>query len=455
MRVMLIQPPSRSTIKSLLGTTGPPLGLAYLASALEAEGHEVRVVDSLAMDYELEDVGREIKRFDPELVGITATTPMIYDAYEVARVAKAENPNCTVALGGPHASFTARETLSECGEVDVVVRGEGERTFAELASGEELRRIRGIAYRDDGRLRETAERGFIESLDELPPPAYHLLPMRRYKFKGLRFATMVTSRGCPFGCIFCSSSRLMGKAWRGRSPENVLEEMRLLREGYGVREIEILDDTFTLSRRRTREICELIREQRLDVSWSCSSRVDTIDEGTAREMRAAGCHSIYLGVESASQRSLDFLRKGISLAAARRAMAMLRRLNFNTVASFIIGIPGETVRAIERTIEFAKRLNPTFAQFSLLTPYPGTELYEYASRKGLLLTRDWSRYTVLEPVMRIPRFTAQKLRWLLNKAYLSFYGRPLQVLRLLKFGGLSLLRPLLRLLPSRLAPPRA
>jgi anaerobic magnesium-protoporphyrin IX monomethyl ester cyclase len=450
MRVMLIQPPTRSTIKALTGATSPPLGLAYIASKLEAEGHEVRIVDSLAMGYDLADLEGELRAFEPELVGVTATTPMIYDAYGVARLAKGVNPDCTVAVGGPHASFTAAETLSECGSIDVVVRGEGELTMAELASGEELSRIRGIAYRDDGRIRQTADRELVRDLDDLPPPAYHLLPMRRYRFRDVGFATMITSRGCPFGCIFCSSSKLMGKSWRGRSPEDVVEEMRLLSEGYGIREIEILDDTFTLNRRRAREICELIRRERLDVSWSCSSRVDTIDEATAREMRAAGCHSIYLGVESASQRSLNFLRKGISLAAARRALEMLRRLNFNTVASFIIGIPGETVKAIERTISFAKRLNPTFAQFSLLTPYPGTELYEYAREKGLLLTRDWSRYTVLDPVMRVPGLAARKLKWLLNKAYLSFYGRPLQVLKLIRFGGLSLLKPLFRLLPSRL-----
>lgn len=438
----MILPPSKSAIKSTLGVTGPPLGLGYLASALEKKGHEVRVIDSLAMGYYLADVKREVQKFDPELVGITATTPAIYDAYGIARAVKEVNPDCRTVLGGPHATFMARETLKECPHLDVVVKGEGEQTIAELSSGKELRAIKGIAFRENGKARENEKRGFVKNLDEIPFPAYHLLPMKKYEMRGIKFAAMITSRGCPFQCVFCSSSKLCGKIWRGRSPENILGEIKLLGEKYGVKEIEFLDDTFTLNKERTKALCALIRKEKVDISWSCSSRVDTVNEELARELKEAGCHSIYLGVESGSQRSLNFLKKGINLNQAKKAVTVLKKLKLNTVSTFIIGIPGETVEAIEKTIKFAKKLTPTLAQFTILTPYPGTEIYEFARRNGLLLTRDWSKYTTLDPVMKLPRFTARKLKGLLRKAYISFYCRPSQILNIFKLGGFSLLKVL-------------
>lgn len=170
--------------------------------------------------------------------------------------------------------------------------------------------------------------------------------------------------------------------------------------------------------------------------------MDTISEELARELKEAGCHSIYLGIESSSQRSLNFLKKGISPEQAKKAVTVLKKLKLNTVSTFIIGIPGETVKAIEKTIKFAKKLTPTLAQFTILTPYPGTEIYEFARRNDLLLTRDWSKYTTLDPVMKLPRFTARELKGLLRKAYISFYCRPSQILNIFKLGGFSLLKAL-------------
>ncbi len=441
-KVMLILPPSKSAIQSTLGVTGPPLGLGYLASVLESNGHEVRIIDSLAMDYGLADVKRAIQKFDPGLVGITATTPAIYDAYGIARTVKEENPDCRTILGGPHATFMARETLEECPQVEVVVKGEGEQTVVELASGKKLRTMRGIAFRKNDKVEENEKREFVKNLDEIPFPAYHLLPMEKYKMRDIKFATMVTSRGCPFRCVFCSSSKLCGKIWRGRSPENVLEEIKLLREKYGVREIEFLDDTFTLNKERTKALCALIRKEKVDITWSCSSRVDTINEELATELKEAGCHSVYLGIESGSQRSLNFLKKGINLKQAKKALKILKNLKLNTVSTFIIGIPGETVKAIDKTINFAKKLNPTLAQFTILTPYPGTEIYEFARRNNLLLTRDWLKYTTLDPVIKLPRFTTQKLKGLLRKAYMSFYCQPSKIFKIFRWGGFSLLKSL-------------
>jgi radical SAM superfamily enzyme YgiQ (UPF0313 family) len=435
MKVMLVQPNSASVVKTVLGTTGLPLGLAYLGSMLREE-HEVRIIDGLTLNYGAEELTREFKRYEPDVVGITATTPAIYDAYEVAGLAKELNPNVKTVIGGPHVTFTAKETLEECPALDVVVRNEGELTAKELLDaferGMPVKNISGISFRDGEGIKETEGRPFIKNLDEIPFPAYELLPMSEYKMGNHGYGMMMTSRGCPFNCIFCASSTLCGKRWRARSAENVLEELRMLNNEFGAREIEFMDDTFTLSKRRAEEICDLmIKEKKgggMDISWSCSTHANTIDRELAAKLKEAGCHDVYIGAESGSQRILDFIGKATSLEKVRKAVATVKKTGLNVLASFIIGVPGETVRTIKETIKFAKRLNPTYAQFTLCTPFPGTALFKFAKEKGLLITTDWRRYTTVEQIMNIPGVSAAELRRLFNWSYISFYLRPRYVL---------------------------
>ncbi|RLE13156.1 B12-binding domain-containing radical SAM protein [Candidatus Aerophobetes bacterium] len=443
MKVMLILPPSKFVLKDKLGITSVPLGLAYLASFIEKDGHKVKIIDSNTLGYRIKDIKEEIEKFNPHLVGVTATTSCIYDAYEVAKIIKEVDPGIKVVIGGPHVTFIAKETLKECPFIDVVVRGEGEETFRELvnffeSSSEDtwsLEEVKGITFRKDNKIIETDSRSLIKNLDSIPFPAYHLLPMEKYSLEGKRFATIITSRGCPFSCIFCSSSRLFGKTWRARSPENVIEEIKLLKNKYGVREIEFLDDTFTLNKKRAEKICEILIKEKIDISWSCSSRVDTIDESLIEKLKKAGCHTIYVGVESGSQKILNIIDKGITLPQIEKTINLIKKVNINSFGSFILGIPGETVKTIKKTINFAKKLNPSFVQFSICTPYPGTKLFEMAKEKGWLLTKDWSKYTILDQVMKIPGMVTTNLnRWLL-RAYLSFYLRPKFILEQLKRKG--------------------
>jgi radical SAM superfamily enzyme YgiQ (UPF0313 family) len=248
--------------------------------------------------------------------------------------------------------------------------------------------------------------------------------MDKYKAGKHHFVNIITSRGCPFSCIFCSSSELCGKIWRARSPENVIKELKKLKYEYDVSEVEFLDDTFTLNNRRAEKICDLMMKENLNLSWSASSRVNTITQGLADKMKKAGCHTIYLGIESGSQKILDLIQKGINLFQAERAVEIVRRANINALGSFIIGIPGETVKSIKKTIRFARTLNLNFVQFSICTPYPGTKLFKIAKAKGLLLTKDWSKYTIVDPVMKTPGISSKELRKWLMKAYLGFYLRP-------------------------------
>lgn len=428
MRVMLISPPTSSAIKEVLGTTGPPLGLAYLASIARLEGHDVAIVDSLAEGIDLEGLREKIRSFYPDIVGITATTSMIPDAYEAARVAKEVNHDTKVLIGGPHVTFLPEDTLNECRHIDIVVRGEGELVFRELLRRKELREVRGITYRDGEVIRSNPAMPLIQNLDEIPIPAYDLLPMHLYRFGNLRFGTVITSRGCPFNCIFCSSSLQFGKRWRAHSKERVMEELRILNQEYKVREIEFLDDTFTLDRRRAREISREIVREGLDISWTASSRVNTFDLETGREMRRAGAHTIYFGIESGSQRILDLIGKGITIEQSISAVKSAKKARLRALGSFIIGFPDETEEDIRRTVEFSKRVGVDLAQFTIATPYPGTKLWSIANRMNLLLTRDWRKYTTIDVVMRSFYLTERQIKRMLSWAYISFYLRPKMIL---------------------------
>ncbi|NJF26038.1 B12-binding domain-containing radical SAM protein [Thermococcus sp. Bubb.Bath] len=434
MQILLILPPTDSAIKKVVGTTGPPLGLAYLASMVRGD-HDVRIIDGIAEELTFEDVMRILKKYDPDVVGITATTSAMYDAYAVAKIAKNLNENVFVVMGGPHVTFTPELTMRECPCIDAVVRGEGELTFKELVDaldkGRPLKGILGLSYQDKeaGKIRNEPPRPLIQNVDEIPIPTYDLLPMDRYRADGTPFGTIMTSRGCPFNCAFCSSSLQFGKRWRGHSVERVIEELSILRNEYGRREIEFLDDTFTLNKVRAVKIAEAIKREGLDITWTASSRVNTFNEKVAKAMKEGGCHTVYFGIESGSQRTLDFIGKGITPQQSLDAVKLAKKMGLHALGSFIIGFPEETREEIERTIKFAKKVGVDFAQFTVATPYPGTRLWQYAIQNNLLLTRNWRKYTTIDPVMKLKYFTPEQIAKLLRKAYLSFYLRPKVLLR--------------------------
>ncbi|MEM3153536.1 MAG: radical SAM protein, partial [Candidatus Bathyarchaeia archaeon] len=352
MKVCLVSPPYNSAVKSVVGVSSPPLGLAYLASVIRDE-YDVRIVDSNVLDYNFDDVRKELKNFYPDVVGITSSTPSIYEAYKVAEVAKSVRDDCTVVLGGPHATFLY-EVLTECKSIDVVVRGEGEETFQELINAMDrgicLGYVRGIAYRKGEKIVATKPRPLIGDLDKIPFPSLDLLPIEKYALQGISYMPITTSRGCPFKCSFCASSRIFGGCWRGRSPKNVVEEIRLIHDEFNIKNIEFVDDTFTLNGRRAEEICDEILREGLDISWGASSRVDTINKGLVEKMRKAGCWIVYLGVESASQKILNEIGKKITISQIVRAVKTLKEAGIQILGSFILGFPEETIETAEQTI---------------------------------------------------------------------------------------------------------
>jgi len=432
MKILLISPPTDSVIKRVVGTTGPPLGLAYLASMIKDE-HDVAIIDSIVENLNFEMARKKIKKFDPDVIGITSTTSMIPDAYKVANIAKEINENVKIVIGGPHVTFLPEKTMEECKSIDFVVRGEGEITFKELMGAlekeKDLEGIKGLTFRKDGRIINNLPRELIKNLDELPLPSYELLPMEKYQADGIKFGTVMTSRGCPFNCAFCSSSLQFGKRWRGHSDSKVIEELKHLHEEYKVREIEFLDDTFTLNRSRAIKIAKRIREEGLDISWTASSRVDLFTDEVAQAMKKGGCHTVYFGIESGSQKTLDFIGKKITPEQSVAAVKKAKKHKLRALGAFIIGFPEETNDDIKETMKFSKKVGVDYAQFTIATPYPGTRLWKYAISKNLILTFNWRKYTTLDPVMKLKNFTTQQITKLLQKAYISFYIRPLYLIK--------------------------
>lgn len=456
MRVILINPSApHIEASSLLGITVPPLGLAYLAAVLEKDGHSVRIIDASAVGIPLPQIKHEMEKDQPNIVGVTSTTPTIREALATIKTVKGGCPNAITVIGGPHVTFLPAETLRECPQLDVVCIGEGERTILELAQAIErkasLSSVRGIVYRSGDRIVKTQPQPVIDDLDSLPFPARHLLPMDKYTIFGRKsvIGHLLTSRGCPFSCTFCASSLILGKRFRGRSPKSVVNEIEQVVSKYNLGSIEFSDDEFTLDRKRAEGICDGIKRRGLDILWACSSRVDTVSKELLRKMKEAGCFLIYYGVESGSQRILNLMRKGTRIKRVIDAIRWTKEVGIETLASYIIGFPGETREDMEKTISFAKRLSTDYAQFSLATPYPGTELYDSAKETGLLLTEDWSQYTAGKPIILNNNCSKEDLMRLLAKAYKCFYLSPGILLRHLRKRHLPLiLRAIQSALPT-------
>ncbi|MFZ1947066.1 MAG: radical SAM protein [bacterium] len=420
MRVLLVNPPAGFSY-GILGISRPPLGLAYIAAVLKPR-HHVEIADF--------NVGnRNWKKYpyrDFDVVGISVDTSRCNVAMKIAQAAKSQG--ATVVAGGPHVSFLDKEALAT-GAVDYVVRNEGEYTLLALVDclerKDRLEDVKGISYLEAGALVRTPDAPVIKDLDSLPFPARELLPLSLYKEKmnGRPMTTLVSSRGCPFNCEFCSSSQFMGVGWRARSVESILKEVELLHDTYNYRALSFVDDNFTLKPDRAIRISEAIIARGWNLVWAAMTRVDTIvaNPGMVRTMARAGFRWTFIGFESGNQEALDKYGKKAKVDDAFKAMQILRENGVSVTGAFILGAPDETKEMIKRTISYAQRLNPHRAQFSILTPYPGTRLYDRVEDR--LLTRDWKFYSGLYPTIKMDHMSADQMRKLHILAYMSFYLR--------------------------------
>jgi anaerobic magnesium-protoporphyrin IX monomethyl ester cyclase len=410
MKTLLINPPYPFTEVPLI-----PLGLAYIAGSLEDNGHEVQVLDLLVCRYSKDKIARKIKEYQPDIVGITSVTLNYPIASEILKYCKGINGDIITAIGGPHVTFSARETITEAPWIDIVVRGEGERTMLDIVMGKRLEDIQGMGFRMNGTIMLTDERPLIENLDELPPPPRHLFPLSRYHALDSH-CSLISGRGCPFSCIFCVGSQMGGRRVRYRDPKLVVDEIE---QGLslGFTNVNIENDHLTVNRTHLYAICDEITRRGLKFDWHAFSRVDTVDPEMIRRMKEAGCSHILYGVESGNQHILDRVKKKINLQKAREAVAIARDAGISVQASFILGLPGETRETMMRTVEFAQQLG-TFYGLHVLAPFPGTEVREKAEEYGIeILTDDWAKYDANRPVTRTKECSPEDVTALLHRYY--------------------------------------
>jgi radical SAM superfamily enzyme YgiQ (UPF0313 family) len=439
-RIVLINPIDRTQITNRLGLKAPPLNLMYLAAVLEKAGFYVKIIDANLYNISPREIVNIVKRLKPDIIGLTAATATIKTALRYVSEIKKNLSHVFTIIGGPHTTFLPIETLSMSKDLDAVAIGEGEETLLELAESYEKNEpnwpanVKGIAYRTkNDEIKITPMRPFIKDLDSIPFPARHLVPFNEYKLfnKDSPIGSMITSRGCVFACNYCSSSHLMGRMFRARTPKNVVDEIEELVYKYNVQTIEFIDDIFTLNKKRALEIAKEIRSRKLDINFVASSRVDTINRELLLELKKAGLSTIYYGVESGSERVLKLMNKRITLSQAEKAVNNAKKVGVSTLASFILGYPGETINEMEMTIRFSIKLDPDYVQYSILTPYPGTPIYYELKSKGLIATEDWDKYTVLDPVIEYEKIGLSKniVSKMLREAYLRFYLRPKYLLK--------------------------
>lgn len=416
MRILLIYPPTTVLQDETVGVV-PPLGLAYLAAMAEKEGHTVKILDALLegcdqrrkeRDGQFERVGlswkeieHKVTHFQPDLVGISCMFSYMNDnMHKVAGLVKNYDRNIPVIVGGAHSSLFTKNVLNDA-NIDFVVIGEGETTFVEFIRNlnegyRNCHDVKGIAYSRKGKIIFNAPREPIQNLDDLPFPARHLLQIKEYSSKHVihghtrpktrAYTSMLTSRGCPFQCTFCTVPKVWGRGWRARTPENVVTEIQELKRIYGIQEIHFEDDNISLDRSRMKRICELLIEKKVNVSWTTPNGIAalTLDKELISLMGRSGCYRLNFGIESADPFVLRQIRKPINLKQISNVIRWCQQHGIETCGFFIIGFPSDSLNSIRKTFSFAVESELDYANFNILVPFPATEIHKIVVERGLM-----------------------------------------------------------------------
>ncbi len=438
MRILLIYPPIsiKERYSSEIGHAGGkqiPLGIFYLASSIKKPNRDVRIIDAEALGMSKESILADIREYSPQVIGISSTTVAFNSSLSLARMVKEELPNIVIVIGGPHPS-TAVEDVMQHREFDYAVIGEGEESFDRLLTilenNDDIGSIRGAAFRDKGGSLKIGEKiPFPQDINALPFPAYEMIsdfklyappPMN---YKKLPVANIITSRGCPNQCTFCGHS-VFGRTLRQRSPENVADEIELLYEKYKIREIAFVDDTFTINPQRIRNLFTILKNKRISFPWTCMSRINTVNEEVLRYMKEQGCWHISFGIESGNSEILKIIKKNISLESVRTVINTCQKIGLLTKGFFIIGNPGETIKTIDQSINFALDIPLDDIVVTLNTPLPGTEQFRTAGQYGHVDRSDWTKYNMWNPVFIPDGLNERVLLEKQHEFYRRFYLRP-------------------------------
>ena len=424
----------------IFGRKLPPLGLTYVAAALEQAGFQVELIDNYMLKKPLDYIKNEAKRLKPEIVGITCGSVTYKPCIDTAKAIKEVLPSCKIVVGGWHPSYLP-ESMLEHPEIDYVVMGEGEKAIVELANSitkgdtTSISKIAGVAYRDGAKIVRN-EPVLIKDLDTVPFPARHLLPLDLYlrKMEFLEASpvdTMNVIRGCPYNCAFCDTKGIWGSRCRSFSPSRIVEEIEDLANNYGTRGLYFIGDNFTINKKRTIELCNDLKSSGLDVQWICDTRADLVSRDLLKEMRSAGCRTIWFGVESGSPRILKKLNKNVSIEQTVKAFRLCREEDINISCSLMMGIPGETLSDIKATFNLAKKLNPDWIHFNIFVAYPGSSLYDEVIENKL-----YDKLENFVAYVKTDQFDYDSLLKLQRQYLKEFHRSPRSILRKIRRDGL-------------------
>lgn len=441
MKILFIIPPDTIRIESSVSEKldkdreiRAPLGLLYVAGAIkDLEGVTSILLDCPATGSDFDQVREKIVAIEPDLIALSALTFSLLDALKTARVAKEVDPSIKVCLGGFHVNLYPLESLNRR-EVDYIVHGEGEIPFRKLISAlrngelEKLRTIEGIGFKDGEELLHNGPSQIVKDMDRIPSPEYHLLDLKKYTHilsNGGKSISMQTSRGCPFKCLFCD---IRGTKLRFKSPEKVVDEILDLK-AEGVSDIFFVDDTITVHRKRLKALCEMLIKEKIEIKYRISARVDTVDKEILHLLKWSGCNRVSYGVESGTQRLLDYLEKGVTLEQIEKAFQMTGEVGIQTFGFLIIGIPTETVEEMECSVDFLRHVKADYMNISICTPYPKTALYTKMLNDGLISHDFWQSFAenpTKEFKVRFwnQNFSDEQLRLFQDRLMKKFYRRP-------------------------------
>jgi len=440
MKILLIQPNYRRIYayakKKEITPIFPPLGLAYIAAVLKKNKIEVKILEANAHDLNHEQIKQEIENYSPNIVGITATTSLIEEANQIALLCKKE---IKVVIGGIHANSMPDETLQKFERFDFLIRGEGEFAILEMAKKKPLSKINGLSYRKGGKIVHNNARELNDNLDELPFPARELLPMEKYFSAGAKQTPsdyILSSRGCPYQCIFCADHLVHGRKFRYRSPEDIIKEVEEL-YNRGVKDWDFVDDNFTLIIERVERFCELMIENGLNkkMSWRCANgiRVDKITPKLLKKMKEAGCYMVSLGIESGNEQILKNMKKNTDLGKIEQAVKWCKKAKIETRGLFMFGNLGENEKTMRDTINFAKRLDLDTATFHITIPFPNTDYWRIIKQEGKIFPKNYRDYIAYGNVIfKHGELEEKTLLKMQKKAYREFYFRPKIFLKAIK-----------------------
>lgn len=409
----------------------PLLSYTSLGAVLKGKGFDVAVLDLGIGSEPYKMLDKTLDELKPRTVGFTSTTPLYFEVKEISGIVRKKfDRDVRIVYGGPHATALPEDSLMDA-EIDIVVSSEGEETMLEILEGKPLAEIKGIYYKENGKIKFTPPRQLIKDLDTLPFPALDLYDIKRYKCpkflsKGTPTANMETSRGCPCACTFCNKN-ISGRPFRKKSPDRVVDEIKYMLQ-MGVGEIRIIDDQFATDIERAKVICEKIIQAGLKFPWNLGNgvRVDCVDEEFLILAKRAGCYQVGIGFESGDQKSLDGINKGIKIEESVRCMELIRKVGLESVGFFMLGLPDDTEESLKKTVDFALKLMPDYAKVTITIPFPGTALFEDYERRGLIKSRDWTQYNLHRAgkIYTHPHLSYETMKHYYDMFYWKYYLNP-------------------------------